>query len=206
MNKAIKFDERKAKELEKRLLITIAFLNDNREIFARFGIEYNLSQIKEMAFNTKEYKTKIFLDKLNQRCQLFGFNFDDVKTTSTNETYNTLKNAANFELKDLYKFISNLLCVSGYINGNRLANNYEIINELFITDDLQLQKDYKERLKVYCTEYTENTRQDDILELAIKLQSIARELKTDYNINWFDARQLINTYTYEIEPTKLKRL
>ena len=206
MNKAIKFDERKAKELEKRLLITIAFLNDNREIFARFGIEYNLSQIKEMAFNTKEYKTKIFLDKLNQRCQLFGFNFDDVKTTSTNETYNTLKNAANFELKDLYKFISNLLCVSGYINGNRLANNYEIINELFITDDLQLQKDYKERLKEYCTEYTENTRQDDILELAIKLQSIARELKTDYNINWFDARQLINTYTYEIEPTKLKRL
>ena len=69
---------------------------------------------------------------------MFGFNFDDVKTTSTNETYNTLKNAANFELKDLYKFISNLLSVSGYINGNRLANNYEIINELFITDDLQL--------------------------------------------------------------------
>ena len=64
MNKAIKFDERKAKELEKRLLITIAFLNDNREIFKRFGIEYNLSQIKEMAFNTKEYKSKIFLDKL----------------------------------------------------------------------------------------------------------------------------------------------
>lgn len=206
MNKAIKFDERKAKELEKRLLTTIAFLNDNREIFKRFGIEYNLSQIKEMAFNTKEYKSKIFLDKLKQRCQLFGFNFDDVKTTSTNETYTTLKNAANYELKDLYKFISNLLSVSGYINGNRLANNYEIINELFITDDLQLQKDYKERLKEYCTEYTENTRQDDILELAIKLQSIARELKTDYNINWFDARQLINLYTYEIEPTKLKRL
>lgn len=206
MNKAIKFDERKAKELEKRLLNTIAFINDNREIFTRFDIDYNLSQIKEMAFNTKEYKTKIFLDKLNQRCQLFGFNFDDVKTTSTNETYNTLKNAANYELKDLYKYISNLLSVSGFINGNRLANNYEIINELFITDDLQLQKDYKERLKEYCTEYTENTRQDDILELAIKLQSIARELKTDYNINWFDARQLINLYTYEIEPTKLKRL
>ena len=206
MNKAIKYDERKAKELEKRLLTTIAFLNDNKEIFTRFGIEYNLSQIKEMAFNSKEYKTKIFLDKLNQRCQLFGFNFDDVKNTSTNETYNTLKNATNYELKDLYKFISNLLSISRYINGNRLANDNEIISELFITDDLQLQKDFKERLKEYCTDYTDNTRQDDILELAIKLQSAARELKTEYNINWYDARQLINPYNYEIEPTKLKRL
>ena len=129
-----------------------------------------------------------------------------MKVSSSNETYNTIKNAANFELKDLYKFIRKLISVSGYVNCNRLANNNEIISELFITDDLQLRKDYKENLLEYCTEYTENTRQDDILELAIKLQSIARILSTEYNINWYDARQLINIYTNEIEPIKLKRL
>jgi len=64
MNKVIITDERKAKALENCLLKTIAYLNDNREIFTRFGIDYDLSQLKEMVFNTKEFKTKIYLDKL----------------------------------------------------------------------------------------------------------------------------------------------
>ena len=189
--KVIKYDRVKAEILEQAVKQTEKYIDIN--------IVNNLSQLIRMVTDYKNYINVVYQEKLIKRCELLGFNYKEVRQINGDSIYNRIKDYAYKDLKPILEYIRGLKHKIYYYK-------YKCQVLKYFNEDLTLKSNYRELIKQECTSYTDTENEDKLLPYILKLSEISKELKEKFNINWYDAREIINCYTNEIEVYKFRNV
>ena len=176
--------------------------------FVKIINDYNMSNpkykigiedIKEINANINEFKTNKYLKELELICEQFGADFDTCKTfpNSIQAPYKMFVDMANKRCQPLFN-------VTKEVSKLRMKTSAKFA-EYFSHDEGGVITFNQQKLKDALTDKTETEKENKLLDMALKLQSIIREFR-DMGITRYDIENLFTYPDYHIRAIELKAL
>ena len=194
--KVINFNEFEYQRALKDLTTIVDIINKYSKELTDKGYTINnefLNDISKLGYKAKNI---VYLKELECIADLFGVDFNEIKTFEYKMKNPLFSDIANNKCKLIYSFIDE---ISVKLYRKPYLVNYIDILDNIATIDINADKE----LKHYYTDYTENKDEDKILEYLNKLIDIYKHLK-DMGI---DKREIpINDYNLQIDTDSFHRL
>ena len=166
----IHFDNTEYTEATKALDEAIETINKHSQELTTNGYILNMEDIKLIANNNREFNKQVYSNQLKEICKLFGLDYSKVCTFEYTITNSMFSDMANNKCSYLYMFSNKLhSCFTLY---RYLADSkyIDIINNVA---SKTIQAD--ELIKEQYTSYTNNDKQNKVLDLTKQLQDLYKQ-------------------------------
>lgn len=195
----INFDEYKYNMSVTKLKQLVEAINNQTEFLNSKNIVITKEYIKEIAINRKKFKNKMFLIALEEVCNNFGVDFDEVKLWEYQYTHTDMfNNIANKKAKPFYQFADEIFKV-GLTSYSHITDYIEIENNV-ASPTISALDDIRE----YFTYYTDNEKQNKVLDKVQQIATLLDEL-TKMNVDRYQTFHLIRN-DFSIDEVQLHKI
>lgn len=163
----IRFNKRAYDEAIKSLDNAIKTINKYSQELTTNGYMLTIQDIKLIANNNKEFNNNAYIRYLKEICNVFGLDYNKVSTFEYSISNRMFSDMANIKSSYLYSF-SNKLHTCFMLHKYLADSKYiDIINNV-ASKTIQAE----ELIKELYTSYTNNDKQNIVLELTRQLQDL----------------------------------
>lgn len=200
MKELIAIDTQEVNTQVDKVIEVVKIINENSEVLNKNGYSLTIEDVQMMIYDTKAFEQKAYLKSLEPICEMFGEDFDKVKTKEyrINVTDMFHKMAVK-KCGWLLSIVDELRHFSYF--GDNIFLNYIEIKDNIASPKLNFEQDIKE----YYSHYTKNSKQVDITKALKKMQkNIDEIIKLGYS--GYDIKNFINWNSNEINYHRVEAL
>lgn len=195
----IHFDNTGYTEATKALDEAIETINKHSQELTTNGYLLTIEDIKLIADRDNKFNKKVYSNQLKDICNTFGVDYNKVCTFEYSITNSMFSEMANGKCKYLYSLNDDLY--KSFTLHTYLADSkyIDIINNVA---SKTIQAD--ELIKDEYTSYTNNDKQNKVLDLTKQLQDLYKQFNK-LGINNYNVDHLINKPSGDIDPNTFYR-
>lgn len=195
----IHFDSNSYNEAIKALDEIVDTINRHSQELTTNGYLLTIEDIKLIADRDNKFNKKVYSSQLKDICNTFGVDYNKVCTFEYSITNSIFSEMANGKCRYLYNFYNDLS--KCFVLYQYLADSkYIDIIDNVASKTIQADELIKERY----TSYTNNDKQNKVLELSKQLQDLYKQFNK-LGINNYNIDHLINKSSGDIDPNTFYR-
>lgn len=200
MKELIGIDKEETRTQIDKVIELVKIINRNTEQLNKKGYVLSLEDVYKMIYDTDTFKQKVYLQELEAICEMFGEDFNVVKTKDYifNQT-DMFHKMAMKKCRYLIDIAQELKHLSFY--GDNIFINYIELNGNIASPKLNFQ----EEIEQYYSHYAQNDKQAKVTKKLKAVQAAIDEVMK-LGFSSYQVHQFLNAYNNEINYQKVECL